>query len=85
MMSAHGPGDAAALQDWATRRKEDVGMPSCFAAAQHSIPPLVDVPLDVVTMVLHGGLAPRGGGAWRRQASAGCTGCCDPAPGRWQA
>lgn len=69
MMSAPGLGDGAALRDWATRHKEDVGMPSAFSAAQHSIPPLVDVPLEVVSLVLHGGLAPRG--AWQQRLQQG--------------
>lgn len=35
-------------------------MESYFRAADASVPPLADVPLELVSMVLHGGLAPHG-------------------------
>lgn len=91
MMAAPDAGDASSLVDWATKRKEDAGMPSYFSlphgrgggsrsadagggsgAGQQrgrgsggprhgSIPPLVDIPHEIVSAVLHGGLSPQGG------------------------
>lgn len=52
------PGAASSLRDSSTKRKEDVGVPSYFSAAAASIPPLMDIPQELVSMVLHGGMAP---------------------------
>ncbi|PRW59837.1 phosphatidylinositol N-acetylglucosaminyltransferase subunit P-like [Chlorella sorokiniana] len=59
MMSALPPGDPSNLRDWATRRKEDAGMPSYFSPAVHAVPPLVDIPQQIVSDVLFGGLMPQ--------------------------
>jgi hypothetical protein len=53
------------LTDFATKRKEDVGMPSYFSPAATSIPPLVDVPQELVSLVLYGGFTPTGEGMCR--------------------
>lgn len=84
MMTAAAPGDPSNLHDWATRRKEDAGMPSYFSPAVHAVPPLVDIPQQIVSDVLFGGLAPQGGSgrlqfavcwlrlsAWGRWAGSG--------------
>ena len=60
MMSAPPPCSPASLHDSATKRKEDVGMPSYFGDTSRSIPPLADIPLELVSMVLHGGVSPQG-------------------------
>ena len=71
MLSAPPPGDPATLQDSATKRKEDVaGMGSYFSSSGRSIPPLVDIPQELVSMVLHGGATPQGGWVQGAQQSA---------------
>jgi hypothetical protein len=71
MMSAPPPGDPATLQDLATKRKEDVtGMHSYFSSNDRSIPPLVDIPQDLVSMVLHSGATPQGGWLCSAEGSA---------------
>ena len=63
MMSAPPPGAPSALHDHATKRKEDVGLLSYFGGAERSIPPLVDVPHELASLILHGGMSPLGAGA----------------------
>ncbi|KAI7840272.1 hypothetical protein COHA_006054 [Chlorella ohadii] len=58
-MSALPASDPSNLHDWATRRKEDAGMPSYFSPAVHAVPPLVDIPQQLVSDVLFGGLTPQ--------------------------
>lgn len=62
MMAAPPAKGAGTLQDWATRDKADAGMPSYFSApgGERGIPPLADIPAELVSLVLHAGLAPRG-------------------------
>ena len=74
MMSAPPPGDPGALQDSATKRKEDVaGMASNFSSSDRSIPPLVDIPQELVSRVLHGGATPQGG--CRGSSAPACCAC----------
>lgn len=60
MMSALPPGAPSTLRDQFSKGKEEVGLASYFGGVGKGIPPLVDVPPDLVSMVLHGGLAPQG-------------------------
>ncbi len=69
MMSALPASDPSNLHDWATRRKEDAGMPSYFSPAVHAVPPLVDIPQQLVSDVLFGGLTPQG--AWQHECHSG--------------
>ncbi len=48
------------LRDRLSKSKEDSGLASYFGGVGRGIPPLVDVPPELVSMVLHSGLAPRG-------------------------
>lgn len=82
MTSALAPGDPSNLRDWATRRKEDAGMPSYFSPAVHAVPPLVDIPQQIVSDVLFGGLTPQGGkwgdgrrAPWEHAVVEGSSGC----------
>lgn len=52
-------------------------MPSYFSAAAASIPPLMDIPQELVSMVLHGGMAP--GGERTRVPSSALLSLCRPA------
>lgn len=61
MMSAAPAGAIAALRDPASKSKEEVGLHSYFAGTERSIPPLVDIPPELISLVLHGGLSPQGG------------------------
>lgn len=60
MMSASPPGAPTSLRDGYSKGKEDVGLASYFGGVGKGIPPLVDVPPELASMVLHGGLAPLG-------------------------
>jgi hypothetical protein len=70
MARVPGPSDESSLRDWATKRKEGVGMPSYFSDSTHMIPPLVDIPQELVSSIVHGGLAAQGG----HQPGRGCSG-----------
>ncbi|KAL4458439.1 hypothetical protein ABPG75_013304 [Micractinium tetrahymenae] len=58
MMSAPPPGAPSTLRDRHSRSREAVGLASYFCGVGKGIPPLVDIPPELVSMVLHGGLAP---------------------------
>lgn len=60
MMSAPPLGSPTMLRDRLSKSKEDSGLASYFGGVGRGIPPLVDVPPELVSMVLHSGLAPRG-------------------------
>lgn len=70
MAGVRGPREESSLQDWATKRKEGVGMQSYFNQSTEMIPPLVDIPQELVSSILYGGLEPQGG----HQPGRSCSG-----------
>ncbi|PSC68340.1 phosphatidylinositol N-acetylglucosaminyltransferase subunit P isoform X1 [Micractinium conductrix] len=59
MVTCPAPGGPTALAGAHSRRREEAGLASYFPGATRSIPPLVDVPQQLISAVLHGGVSPR--------------------------
>lgn len=81
MVTCPAPGGPTALAGAHSRRREEAGLASYFPGATRSIPPLVDVPQQLISAVLHGGVSPRGGygmAAWRVRAAAPAAGWGSP-------
>ncbi|KAL4854989.1 Phosphatidylinositol N-acetylglucosaminyltransferase subunit P [Chlorella vulgaris] len=59
MAAVPAPSAVASHSDWASRCKEEAGMASYFSDTSSSIPPLVDIPQELVSSILYGDLTPQ--------------------------